>query len=81
MPKWKSRRKGGFRRLTKPRKRYTLIYVDVANGETITLGTYSSLATAKQELEERQITRGQLAILSDANRVVYSKKGGSIDAE
>ena len=82
MPKWKSRGKGGFiRRLTKSSKRYILVYVDVASGETTTLGMYSSLVIARQELEKRPITTGQLSILSDANRVIYSKKGGSIDAE
>tara|TARA_Y100000296_G_scaffold49564_1_gene56794 strand:- start:74 stop:205 length:132 start_codon:yes stop_codon:yes gene_type:complete len=42
---------------------------------------YSSLVIARRELEERSITTGQLFILSDTNRVIYSKKGGDIDAE
>tara|TARA_Y100000310_G_scaffold253793_1_gene260754 strand:- start:773 stop:976 length:204 start_codon:yes stop_codon:yes gene_type:complete len=67
--------------LTKPPKRYILVYVDVTSGKTTTLGMYSSLVIARRELEERSITTGQLFILSDTNRVIYSKKGGDIDAE
>ena len=82
MSKWKSRRKGGFiRGLTKSSKKYTLVYVDATRGKTTTLGVYFSLVIARRELEEHQITTGQLFILSDANRVIYSKTGGDVDAE
>jgi len=67
--------------LTKDGGRYILVYVDVAGGETKTLGTYPSLQKAKQALKQQQINTGIYHILSHTNRVVYSTKGGEIDAE
>jgi len=67
--------------LTKDVGRYILVYVDVARGETKTLGIYPSLKKAKQALEQQQINTGVYHILSHTNRVLYSTKGGEIDAE
>ena len=75
-------RQGGFlKSLTKDVQKYILVYVDVATGETKTLGRYSSLKEAKQELKQQQIKTGIFHILSDTSRVLYSTKGGKIDAE
>jgi len=76
-----SRQGGLVKSLTKDGGRYILVYVDVAGGETKTLGTYPSLQKAKQALKQQQINTGIYHILSHTNRVVYSTKGGEIDAE
>ena len=83
MKKRKHSRQGGFSKsLTKDVNRYILIYVDVAKEETKTLGEYPSLTKAKQVLEQQPINTGVYHILSQTNnRVVYSIKGESIDAE
>ena len=82
MKKRKHRRQGGLiKSLTKDVGGYILVYIDVAGGETKTLGTYSSLQKAKQVLEQQQINTGVYHILSHTNRVLYSTKGGEIDAE
>jgi len=75
-------RQGGLRKsLTKKTEKYILVYVDVVEGTTKTLGIYPSLEDAKQELRQQQITTGQFYILSNTNRVLYSTKGGNINAE
>ena len=82
MRKQKHSRQGGFiKPLTKEARKYILVYVDVAEGEIKTLGIYSSLTIAKQELQQQQTKTGVFHILSDTNRVLYSTKGGKIDAE
>ena len=82
MKKQRHKRQGGFiKRLTKEARKYILVYVDVDEGETKTLGIYSSLNSAKQELQQQQTKTGVFHILSDTNRVLYSTKGGKIDAE
>jgi len=76
-----SRQGGLVKSLTKDGGRYILVYVDVAGGETKTLGIYPSLKKAKQALKQQQINTGVYHILSHTNRVLYSTKGGEIDAE
>ena len=75
-------RKGGLiKSLTKDMGTFILVYVDVAGGETKTLGTYSSFKDAKYALEQQDKNIGVFHILSDTNRALYSTKGGKIDAE
>lgn len=83
MKKQRHSRKGGFSKtLTKDANGFILIYVDVAREETKTIGEYSSLTDAKQALEQQPINTGVYHILSHTdNRVVYSTKGESLDAE
>ena len=75
-------RKGGLIKfLTKDVGTFILVYVDVAGGETQTLGTYSSFKDAKDALAQQNKNTGVFHILSDTNRALYSTKGGRIDAE
>ena len=82
MKKRRHSRQGGLSKsLTKDVGEYIVVYVDVAGGETKTLGIYSSLKEAKQVLKQQQINTGVYHILSHTNRVLYSTKGGEVDAE
>ena len=79
------RRKGKLiqKTLTEDNKKYTLIYIDDEYKRTQTLGTYTSLAEAKTDLTkvDKDVKEGTFYIISDDNRVKYSKRGGEIDAE
>ena len=77
----RQRQRGLIKSLTKDVGKFILVYVDVAGGETKTLGTYSSFKDAKYALEQQNKNTGVFHILSDTNRALYSTKGGRIDAE
>ena len=80
------RRKGKLiqKNLTDDNKKYILIYIDDEYKKTQTLGSYTSLGEAKTNLTNKvgkDFKEGVFYIISDDNRVLYSQRGGEIDAE
>ena len=67
-------------KLTNSQERFTLINV-TSDQKVYTLGIYSSLEEAKEELQNSGVVEGLLHIFTTDNRVLYSEEKGGIDAK
>jgi|TARA_R110000824_G_scaffold401024_1_gene610362 hypothetical protein len=61
--------------LTNSQERFTLINV-TSDQKVYTLGIYSSLEEAKEELQNSGVVEGLLHIFTTDNRVLYSEERG-----
>ena len=62
-------------KLTNSQERFTLINV-TSDQKVYTLGIYSSLEEAKEELQNSGVVEGLLHIFTTDNRVLYSEERG-----
>lgn len=62
-------------KLTNSQERFTLINV-TSDQKVYTLGIYSSLEEAKEELQNSGVIEGLLHIFTTDNRVLYSEERG-----